>query len=93
MKIQDWYTDWFNTPYYHILYKERNDKDAQLFMKNITSFLKLPKKTLSCRTCSFTGRETEYEQAYGRDNSQFPLQVEGTRGRTDHRGPPELYCR
>ena len=30
MKIQDWYTDWFNTPYYHILYKERNDKDAQL---------------------------------------------------------------
>ena len=45
MKIQDWYTDWFNTPYYHILYKERNDKDAQLFMKNITSFLKLPKTT------------------------------------------------
>ena len=45
MKIQDWYTDWFNTPYYHILYKERNDKDAQLFMKNIASFLKLPKTT------------------------------------------------
>ncbi|MBT7136090.1 MAG: class I SAM-dependent methyltransferase, partial [Polaribacter sp.] len=45
MKIQDWYTDWFNTPYYHILYKERNDKDAQLFMKSITSFLKLPKTT------------------------------------------------
>jgi len=45
MKTQNWFTDWFNTPYYHLLYKERNDKDAQLFMKNITSFLTLPKTT------------------------------------------------
>lgn len=43
MKNKDWFTEWFNTPYYHILYKDRNDADAQLFMRNITSFLKLPK--------------------------------------------------
>ena len=43
MKTKDWFTDWFNTPYYHILYKERNDEDAQVFMRNITSFLNLPK--------------------------------------------------
>ena len=43
MKTNDWFTDWFNTPYYHILYKERNDEDAQVFMRNITSFLNLPK--------------------------------------------------
>ena len=43
MKNKDWFTDWFNTPYYHILYKDRNDEDAQLFMRNITNFLKLPK--------------------------------------------------
>ena len=40
-----WFTSWFNTPYYHILYKHRNDDDAQLFMKNITQFLKLPKSS------------------------------------------------
>lgn len=45
MKSKDWFTDWFNTPYYHILYKDRNDADAQLFMKNITEFLSLPKST------------------------------------------------
>ncbi len=39
---KDWFTDWFNTSYYHTLYKSRNDEDAQLFMKNITAFLKLP---------------------------------------------------
>jgi SAM-dependent methyltransferase len=45
MKQKDWFTDWFNTSYYHILYKNRNDEDAQLFMKNITTFLKLAKTT------------------------------------------------
>ena len=43
MKTKDWFTDWFNTKYYHILYKERNDSEAQLFMKNITEFLSLKK--------------------------------------------------
>ncbi len=41
METKDWFTDWFNTPYYHILYNNRNDSDAQLFIKNITFFLKL----------------------------------------------------
>lgn len=45
MKTKDWFTDWFNTSYYHILYKNRNDADAQLFMKNITALLALPKNT------------------------------------------------
>jgi SAM-dependent methyltransferase len=45
MKTKDWFTDWFNTPYYHILYKNRNDADAQLFMRNITALLALPKTT------------------------------------------------
>jgi len=45
MKNEDWFTAWFNTPYYHILYKDRNDADAQLFMRNITSFLALSKDT------------------------------------------------
>lgn len=45
MENKDWFTAWFNTPYYHILYKDRNDADAQLFMRNITSFLALSKDT------------------------------------------------
>ena len=38
---QNWYSEWFDTPYYHILYKERDDEEAQLFMKNLVAFLKL----------------------------------------------------
>ncbi|TMM31319.1 class I SAM-dependent methyltransferase [Polaribacter aestuariivivens] len=45
MDTKNWFEDWFNTPYYHTLYKDRNTSDAQLFMKNITVFLELPKTT------------------------------------------------
>ncbi|MCW5520742.1 class I SAM-dependent methyltransferase [Aureitalea sp. L0-47] len=36
-----WYTSWFDTPYYHILYKDRDEEEAGLFMRNLTAFLNL----------------------------------------------------
>ncbi len=46
MENQDsWYQQWFNTQYYHKLYDHRNDKEAELFMKNLIAFLNLPKKS------------------------------------------------
>lgn len=38
---QEWFKDWFDTKYYHILYQDRNDNEAQVFMKHLTFFLKL----------------------------------------------------
>ena len=40
----DWFTSWFNTPYYHILYKDRNHEEAEAFMKNLTQFLNIPEE-------------------------------------------------
>ncbi|MCF6181329.1 class I SAM-dependent methyltransferase [Lutibacter sp.] len=40
---KDWFVSWFNTKYYHTLYKNRDDDEAQLFMKNIVAFLNLKK--------------------------------------------------
>ncbi len=42
-KKEEWFKSWFDTPFYHILYKHRNDYEAQGFILNITSFLKLKK--------------------------------------------------
>ena len=25
----DWFSDWFNSKYYHILYQNRNEKEAE----------------------------------------------------------------
>jgi SAM-dependent methyltransferase len=32
---EDWFITWFNSPYYHILYKKRNDGEAKLFANNL----------------------------------------------------------
>ena len=37
-----WFTSWFDTTYYHLLYKDRDDHEAQLFMTHLTNFLNLP---------------------------------------------------
>lgn len=39
---KNWFSSWFDTPYYHILYKDRNDDEAREFMLNLVSFLDLP---------------------------------------------------
>ncbi|MBX9850620.1 MAG: methyltransferase domain-containing protein [Cytophagaceae bacterium] len=35
----EWFSEWFNSPYYHILYKHRDFIEAELFIKNISSLL------------------------------------------------------
>lgn len=42
--MKKWYKSWFDSPYYHILYRERNDQEAHLFLDNLIHFLK-PKKS------------------------------------------------
>ena len=39
--VQNWFSSWFDTPYYHTLYKDRGYEEAQQFMKNLTAFLEL----------------------------------------------------
>ncbi|UZO79508.1 class I SAM-dependent methyltransferase [Aquimarina sp. ERC-38] len=57
---QDWFQTWFDTPYYHILYKERNYKEAQNFMNNLTSYLKLVKDDQVLDLACGRGRHSLY---------------------------------
>lgn len=41
---KNWYSSWFNTNYYHILYGNRDFEEAQLFMNNLVKYLKLQKE-------------------------------------------------
>ncbi len=38
----DWFSEWFDSPYYHILYKSRDTKEAELFIDNLTTYLNPP---------------------------------------------------
>ncbi len=41
----DWFETWFDTPYYHILYKNHDFREAEDFITKLTDFLKLPKNS------------------------------------------------
>lgn len=36
---KSWFDKWFDTQYYHILYKQRNDDEAKLFIDHLANFL------------------------------------------------------
>jgi len=62
-----WFTSWFDTPYYHILYKERNYREAQIFMDNLTHYLNLPEKAKVLDLACGTGRHSIYLNQLGFD--------------------------
>lgn len=35
-----WFQYWFNSPYYHILYSQRNDEEAEYLIDNLSAYLK-----------------------------------------------------
>ena len=63
----NWYTSWFDTPYYHILYKDRNYREAQLFMDNLTHYLNLPEKAKVLDLACGKGRHSIYLNQLGFD--------------------------
>ena len=65
MENKNWFKEWFNTPYYHILYKHRNDEDAQFFMRNLTRYLNLPKSAHILDLPCGKGRHAIYLNSLG----------------------------
>jgi SAM-dependent methyltransferase len=66
MKTQkDWFVSWFDTPYYHILYKHRDDFEAQLFMQNLIKTLKFSKDQLLLDLACGKGRHSIYLNSLG----------------------------
>ena len=75
----NWYASWFNTPYYHILYKDRGHREAALFMNQLTAFLKLkPKDKILDLACG-KGRHAKYLYKQGFDVTGIDLSVESIR--------------
>ena len=64
---KNWYSSWFDTPYYHILYKERDNNEAQKFMENLTSYLDIPEDGTILDLACGKGRHSVYLNAIGYD--------------------------
>ncbi len=72
----NWYASWFNTPYYHLLYKDRGHREAALFMKTLTNFLKLQKNDTILDLACGRGRHSKYLYKQGFDVTGVDLSTE-----------------
>ena len=64
-KSENWFASWFDSPYYHILYKDRNYREAQIFMDNLTHYLNLPEKAKVLDLACGKGRHSIYLNQLG----------------------------
>jgi SAM-dependent methyltransferase len=39
---KDWFVKWFDSPYYHLLYQNRDAREAELFIENLLKTIALP---------------------------------------------------
>ena len=73
---ENWYASWFNTPYYHILYKDRNHREAAVFMNSLTNHLNLKKNDSILDLACGRGRHAKYLYRQGFDVTGVDLSVE-----------------
>ena len=64
---ESWFASWFDTKYYHILYKDRDYKEAQTFMDNLTHYLNLPEEAKILDLACGKGRHSVYLNSLGYD--------------------------
>jgi SAM-dependent methyltransferase len=62
---EKWYASWFDTPYYHILYKDRDYTEAQAFMDNLTNYLNIPESGKILDLACGKGRHSVYLNTLG----------------------------
>lgn len=63
----NWFASWFDSPYYHILYKDRDYEEAQLLMDNLTQYLNLPDDAKILDLACGKGRHSIYLSKLGYD--------------------------
>lgn len=67
MRVEDWFTSWFNSPYYHILYRDRDTCEAEQFIDQLTDFLKLPRSSRALDLACGKGRHSLHLRNNGFD--------------------------
>ena len=62
-----WFASWFDSSYYHILYKNRDKKEAELFIENLIAKLQIKKGSKLIDIACGKGRHATYFNSLGLD--------------------------
>ena len=63
----EWFNTWFNTPYYHILYQDRNYKEGEQFLENLIGVLDLQPNSKIIDLACGRGRHSVFLNKMGFD--------------------------
>ncbi|WGD34319.1 class I SAM-dependent methyltransferase [Olleya sp. YS] len=66
-QTKQWYASWFDTPFYHILYKDRDHAEAERFMFSLTEYLNIPEQGKILDLACGKGRHAIYLNSIGYD--------------------------
>lgn len=64
---KEWFAEWFNTEYYHILYQDRDEEEANRFISNLLSFLSIPKNSKLLDLACGKGRHSKILNSFSYD--------------------------
>jgi SAM-dependent methyltransferase len=67
MPVKEWYKDWFNSPFYHKLYFERDEQEARGFILKLLDHLKPPAGSFMLDVACGRGRHSKFLAAQGFD--------------------------
>lgn len=62
---QEWFNTWFDSPYYHILYQNRDTEEAQFFIKNLIKYLNISPSDKIIDVCCGKGRHSVFLSQLG----------------------------
>jgi SAM-dependent methyltransferase len=64
---KEWFSEWFNSPYYHILYQNRDEKEAEFFLENVVRQLAITQNHRIVDLACGKGRHAKYLNSLGFD--------------------------
>ncbi len=64
---KEWFSEWFDSPYYHILYKNRDEHEAEFFLRNLVDRLALTHEQKLIDLACGKGRHSIYLNSLGYD--------------------------
>lgn len=72
-QMKEWFESWFDTPYYHILYKNRDYSEAKLFIRNLFDVLDLDGDAKVLDLACGKGRHSIFVNSLGYDTTGVDL--------------------
>ena len=74
--MKNWFATWFNTPYYHLLYKDRNQSEAEHFINHLLKQLKPSEEAIFLDVACGKGRHSKLIHRNGFNIHGIDLSIE-----------------